>query len=106
MEQPQRYSQKLLHSTVPVDAQYLQSFAAIRSPLEAHTAGSAVHIGVDGATITGFDAKFVFPRGDDGASALMAQNPRIYISRVLAGKGIEVGAAYADPLYFDQCFIL
>jgi hypothetical protein len=43
---------------------------------------------------------------EDGAGALVAQNPRIYISRVLAGKGVEVRAAYADLLHFDQCFAL
>jgi hypothetical protein len=96
MQQIGPYEQQRLHATVYMYSQNVDVLATVGSAKLARGANAAVHIWIDGAAITNFDACLVRSYLDDLARQFVPQHAGIGIGRVTASQGMEIAATHSD----------
>src|SRR4051812_44076470 len=104
MKQINSYRQEALHATIHMNAIQAQLFAAIGAAFETRMTCTAVDIRIDGAQIADLQPQVVYRDIDNFARKLMAEDPRIGVNRVAAGKGMKVTATDPDSFHANQCF--
>ena len=90
------------HAAIGMYAEAGERLAAVRPPGPAHGAFAAVQIRFHGAAIANLQAEFIRGNGFNFNAEFVAKNAGISEERLPAGKGVQVGAADADPPNADE----
>ncbi|HTF44703.1 MAG TPA: hypothetical protein VK641_12425, partial [Terriglobales bacterium] len=93
MEEFQWHRQEGLHTSVRVNANHAESFAAVRATGLARMASATADIWLDRAAIANLDPLIVLGDVSNDPGKLVSQNPRIGIRRMSAGKGMKIASA-------------
>ena len=106
MQQPGRDRDEILHPPVSMYAEHLQALAAIASPRAACVADLAIKVRIDGAPVSGLNAKLVLWRIQHDPGEFVAEHTRIDVGGVAPGECMKVRPAHSDSLDGEERFTL
>ena len=104
VQKGQGNGQKLLHSTVYMDADHAKLFAAIGAACLAWLALPTTNVRFYGATVAGADAEIIRANFDYFSGKFMPEHSGICIDRVASGECVKIASTDAYLADANECF--